>query len=437
MRKSETSGDINIVQEVKSLLLLTDRISQETSWYHLSVANRSWALRSIDLNMNLLTPEPIDGRDTRPQGDAPDRIKKRFTLVAQWNYEEIRAVVHTFPRRGIRVDTTEGGREWCKIVRMVDEIERANKRRGPKNETPKHRFAPKAASRSMRSLRYCKDRQIRWAQDCRLNLVGSQGDRGERAYAATLDENLFQPLSRETRSDFESADGNELKGLRCKMQAVHSSAALTVNVFEYWRSQSDRQPLTAALGLDSGQIVKVSFEAGRQITDNPRGKGFAKNPTLDVVLSSKDGHVTHEVGIECKFTEAYGRRQPEKRGLPPAYLEANDLWTGLPNCHRLAKHLCPQDKRFIYLHAAQLLKHILGLKHRNSKGGFQLVYLWFDVPGETSAKHRTELHEFTRIVASDDIAFHSLTYQDLIQSLAKYRDGHQAYVDYLSERYLN
>ena len=47
-----------------------------------------------------------------------------------------------------------------------------------------------------------------------------------------------------------------------------------------------------------------------------------------------------------------------------------------------------------------------------------------------------EVAEFSRVMGRDGLMFQSLTYQDVIWSLAKYqRVGHEAFVDYLVERY--
>ena len=106
--------------------------------------------------------------------------------------------------------------------------------------------ANRAVEKQMDAYAYCKARQQRWAADKGLSLIGSKGERGEKAYTTTLEANLFCALSEESRREFEQGDGKELveDGGPAKMQAVHSSAVLTVNVFEDRRHQSDRQPLT-------------------------------------------------------------------------------------------------------------------------------------------------------------------------------------------------
>jgi len=84
-----------------------------------------------------------------------------------------------------------------------------------------------------------------------------QGDRARRhglfvdsaGYTGSLDDNLFVPLSPETRAKFSGGDGGELGryGKRDSMQALHSSSALTCNVFEYRRARD--------AGAGAGPIV--------------------------------------------------------------------------------------------------------------------------------------------------------------------------------------
>jgi len=68
----------------------------------------------------------------------------------------------------------------------------------------------------------------------------------------------------------------------------------------------------------------------------------------------------------------------------------------IPNLHRLSKSLCPEDNAFLFLHPAQLVKHILGLKRALGKDGFRLLYLWYDVTGMEGAIHRKEIEASVR-----------------------------------------
>ncbi|GAG21320.1 unnamed protein product, partial [marine sediment metagenome] len=86
----------------------------------------------------------------------------------------------------------------------------------------------------MKAYQYILTKQIQWALNRNLALIGSKGNRGRPSYIEELKDNLFQPLLLKTRQEFEFGDGREIpyssSGL-AKMNAVHSSSALSVNVF--------------------------------------------------------------------------------------------------------------------------------------------------------------------------------------------------------------
>ena len=116
---------------------------------------------------------------------------------------------------------------------------------------------------------------------------------------------------------------------------------------------------------------------------------------------------------------------------------ADELWLDIPELHNLAISISPDNTINKYLDSAQLIKHILGLKTCCDKGGFKLLYLWYDVLGQEGATHRDEIDEFTKIALSDGIHFSAFSYQELIISLANdYRQEHLEYIKYLTERYL-
>lgn len=55
------------------------------------------------------------------------------------------------------------------------------------------------------------------------------------------------------------------------------------------------------------------------------------------------------------------------------YVENLSFWNGLPNLYELAKEISPDDTKFQYLDAAQLIKHILGLKKNSDEYNSNLV----------------------------------------------------------------
>jgi len=124
-------------------------------------------------------------------------------------------------------------------------------------------------------------------------------------------------------------------------------------------------------------------------------------------------------------------------GIRPKYLSLEEIWKDIPNIYDLAKSICPDDNKFFYLHPAQLVKHILGLKKEFRKEGFRLLYLWYDVLGEEGAVHRKEIEAFSEVTRSDGVKFHALSYQELIVKLSnEYRSEHGKYIKYISSRYL-
>lgn len=288
----------------------------------------------------------------------------------------------------------------------------------------------------MKGYRYILSKQTQWALNRDIPLTGSKGVRGTPAYTMKLDQNLFEPLEPEVRVSFQKGDGNEISGTvksPAKMQAVHSSSALSVNLFQYWLKIRQLPAIAAACGFcckGTDVSEKIVFEDKYKVDNR-----FIYSPNIDVVFWNSVSSKYKRFAVECKFSEAYSF--PVDKGLKHKYLEHNDLWSDIPNLHKLAESISPNDDRNNYLHVAQLIKHILGLKLECGKDGFRLLYLWFDVPGGEGAVHRKEIKSFTGITKADSVKFHALSYQELIVRLARdYRQEHPEYIKYMTERYL-
>lgn len=289
----------------------------------------------------------------------------------------------------------------------------------------------------MNGYQYILARQIAWAENRDISLVGSKVTRGRTAYTATLEENLFKPLLPEVKTAFEFGDGGELfsDGQPAKMQAVHSSATLAVNVFQYWQSTGQVPIIAAACGLckpNPQAEYNLRFEEKYPIDNS-----FVKHPNIDVVIhNNTPGAKIQRFAIECKFTEAYTRR-PVSTGLKEKYLALPGIWSDVSHLRDLAETISPVDREFAHLHPAQLLKHILSLKRQFGRSGFRLLYLWYDVLGAEGKSHSDEVARFETVARADNILFHSLTYQELIARLAeRHRIYHPEYVQYLTSRYL-
>jgi hypothetical protein len=265
-------------------------------------------------------------------------------------------------------------------------------------------------------------RQRRWAKSRGLAT-------DPRGYFATIDANLFRPLSPSARVDFERGNGAEVSETAvrpAKMRALTSSAALVANVFDHFVDE-DAAPLLGALGISSALAQPISFE-----TRFPTGLA-GHPPNVDVALRLASGTV---VGIESKFTEWLAPTRGAKAALKDKYFDGGvQPWSdsGLAKCQALAADLKGGRERFRLLGAAQLLKHALGLAAQHP-ARFALRYLYFDMPGRVSNLHRDELARFAASIDSD-IAFEALTYQQLYRALRLCDGIDSGHMDYLGARY--
>jgi hypothetical protein len=265
-------------------------------------------------------------------------------------------------------------------------------------------------------------------------LQGSQGDKGRPVYTATLEQNLFEPLDAESLGDYNHGDGGELRGKDRhpgKMQALHSSSALSSNVFHYWRRTGRAAAIARACGLPSTGHVSLSFEQHFPIDTTQ----FRRAPNLDAAFRYDTGALDL-VGVESKFCEPFSTRT--HAGLSPAYLtpECDAFWRGWDALRGLAERMSPDNTEFEHLDAPQLLKHLLGLR-RDSTRGFRLVYLYNDAPGPVAAQHTVEVEQFVAVAAQDEVSVVPLTYQDVIARLMRAGGTEDAaYLNYITERYL-
>ncbi len=264
-------------------------------------------------------------------------------------------------------------------------------------------------------------KQIEWAKNKGLQLIGSAGDRGRKVYTTKISDNLFQPLNDKSKKELDGGDGGELKskeGHPAKIQALHSSSALGVNLFDYWRDAIDCSLLFSACGLSragSQLSGEIKFEQKFAIDDR-----FQYAPNLDVVFFPIQPKRFKVFAIECKFTEVYSSRR--HGGLDQKYFTNESVWENLPSIKRLAKKISPADDEYSFLHAAQLIKHVLGLNREFGHSRYRLLYLWYDALGESGFKHRQEVEKFSQIAHSDGVLFHAITYQELIACLAQHRE---------------
>lgn len=270
-------------------------------------------------------------------------------------------------------------------------------------------------------------RQRDWAERAGKR-VDSQG------YLDTVHANLYRPLSALAESHFGGGSGSELldtPARPAKMKALHSSAALAVNIFDYWTAR-DATPLVRALGFPAAERERSTGAIGfeRQFPT-----GLAGNPpNLDVTISLSSG-IT--LAVESKFTEWMTPKPARSDAFRPAYFPGGSpLWSsrGLPRCQRLAEAIAAGQEHFRWLDAPQLLKHALGLATAEPSR-FSLYFLYFDGTGPYGTAHRDEVARFSSLVG-EETGFVSRSYQALFDRLGSHTgEDDRDYLAYLGNRY--
>ena len=243
-------------------------------------------------------------------------------------------------------------------------------------------------------------------------------------------ENLFLPLSVRFSKALGDAGGGELQEQRdrpAKIRALHSSAVLAINVFQYWEGRTG-SALPMALG-SGGELADVNIE--QQFPSGLRGTP----PTLDVVLTLADGHL---IATESKFTEWMSKKRVKLDDFRHKYLAADPghwMARDLPKCQQLASNIASGKETFRQLDALQLLKHALGLQN-NVAGRFSLLYLYYDYERESDVAdlHREEAARFESSV-DDSLDFKRLSYQQLFAAVAAESGTDSDYLSYLRDRY--
>ena len=244
-----------------------------------------------------------------------------------------------------------------------------------------------------------------------------------------LADNLQVPLGQASLEEVQR--GSELTPYAtrpARLYSLASSAALVLNVFDHWRDR-DASPLLHALGVEGRGDARLTFEA-------PLSTGLEGDaPSADVLLELDLGRY---VAIESKYAEWLVRRPRAKRVFKDKYFPMGSdagVWAaaGLPRCQALADDLQADRARFKFLHAAQLLKHALGLA-RSGKRNSVLMYLYYDWPVREAVTHRGEIE---RVVAwlAPELELRALTYQALFGSLRRAPNVDASYLDYLAHRY--
>ncbi|MFN8710447.1 MAG: PGN_0703 family putative restriction endonuclease [Planctomyces sp.] len=223
-----------------------------------------------------------------------------------------------------------------------------------------------------------------------------------KGYVSRPEQNLLPGVLMEHfESDIREGDGNELQTKFC---ATHSSTALAINSFAWFRPAERLQYLTM---WDQTGATALRFERKCPIFPGRRGA-----PNLDVWVEY-NGRI---IAIESKLTEYFKQTKPEFRpvyeSLEPPNLSEPSWWRVFQNA---------QNGTPAYLDVAQLIKHYFGLRkfqlNSDPPCDMTLLYLyWEPTNADTLAaclRHREEISSLKESVSDSQIAFQAMSYSEL------------------------
>ncbi|MEY4565232.1 MAG: hypothetical protein RLY14_202 [Planctomycetota bacterium] len=228
-----------------------------------------------------------------------------------------------------------------------------------------------------------------------------------RGYTKTPTENLVEGVSPDLfENDLRDGSGEEL---RMKFCAAHSSAALAVNTFAWFKAPG-RLPMLSVFGESGASALRLEKQFPIFNHGTP--------PNLDVWIERDQDNIA----IESKLTEYFTKTRPDFR---PAYERLAPPGLAEPCWWQVYEQAKSAEPR--HLDVAQLVKHYFGLrKYHNgavAKKPIRLLYLfweptnWQDIP--VCQNHRREVDELAKLVASSTIKFTWMTYSQLWQEWSK------------------
>jgi len=249
----------------------------------------------------------------------------------------------------------------------------------------------------MDTRRFIQKKFQAWAQRHNIHLQGSEGDRGEPYYTYSVEANLFGNwLHPDVRICYENGAGGELRGEIPSFQALHSSAAMAVNLFQHWFLNREYSLLAHCLNVPSRGIDNIVFEHCYPVCENYRRYGLTNPPHLDLGIDYENN--SQHVGVECKLIEPFTTYEHDL--LSNAYLEIDELWSDIPAWRQLGEELNNNNNNnigFNRFDAAQIIRHVLGLKFGIRADRVRLIYLYYDSLGKHTEEHREEIVRFRRL----------------------------------------
>ena len=216
---------------------------------------------------------------------------------------------------------------------------------------------------------------------------------------------------KEVLARYENSPGKELES---KFENPESSANLVANAFGWFMQRpSSLPPLPGCEQL--GVVEDVCVERCMRF---PWRGGL--HPWLDVVVETPQALI----GVESKRYEPF---RPKAAATRWSTAYRRNVWgSRMAGFQRMRDLLDSGKEEFQHLNAVQLVKHAFGLRTQAAKDGGRrpvLLYVyaeprnWPDgkaVPARQLKIHREEIAAFARIVAGDEVEFHSASYAQVL-----------------------
>lgn len=197
--------------------------------------------------------------------------------------------------------------------------------------------------------------------------------------------------------DLSAGDGNELE---TKFRAAHSSSGLAVNCFAPFRRRIGDLTMPGEGVFDTLQFERKC----------PTGLRGGRAPNLDVVLTGSRA----VVGIESKLTEYLS---PHRAKFSPAYEAQITDARREQGYFREMIRLLDHPDHYVWLDAAQLIKHAFGLARSFPGRPVTLLYLFWEPSNPEAspefAAHRAEIEAFKARVDGASPAFVAMSYPEL------------------------
>jgi hypothetical protein len=209
-----------------------------------------------------------------------------------------------------------------------------------------------------------------------------------------------------------AAGGNEVSS--GKLSSPESSAALAVNTFGWFIERPDLLPTFPMLQSLNWPATQVEVEYCARF---PWSGG--RHPWLDAWVETP----TAIIGVESKRFEPY--RDRKEATFSSAY--DRPVWHNrMAPYETLKDKLRSRTEQFLFLDAAQLVKHAFGLvtEGRRKAKTPHLVYLFAEpedrggspIAGESKQRHRAEIAHFAEAAKGAEVQFGAISYRDWLES---------------------